>query len=297
MDIYIDIYFLENFLMDYLMLLMTAKFSKSSTSNLRLLIGSLIGAVYAVLMLVVPGMKIYYTAFGKIAVSFLLVAVTFSPKKLGAFIRTLAIFYASSFIFGGAAFAFLYFYQRGGFIRNGVVVFFNIEWTMLILSAGTVLVIGRIFWDLVQLKFIRERLLIPLRISFGDNTIDISALIDTGNSLRDPLTNLPVVVVEFRAIKDILPDDIKSIFELYGDSDLSKITGIITNSSWCSRFRLVPFTSLGKENGMLIGFKPDYIEIGDEEDKKDVRDVIVGIYNRALSRDEKYKALLSPELI
>ena len=44
---------------------------------------------------------------------------------------------------------------------------------------------------------------------------------------------------------------------------------------------------------MLIGFKPDYIEIGEEEDKKGVSNVIVGIYNKTLSKNEKYKAFWS----
>jgi len=64
-----------------------------------------------------------------------------------------------------------------------------------------------------------------------------------------------------------------------------------------SRFRLIPFTSLGKENGMLIGFRPDYIEVGENAEKKGITDVIIGIYNRALSKNNNYSALLSPELI
>jgi stage II sporulation protein GA (sporulation sigma-E factor processing peptidase) len=48
---------------------------------------------------------------------------------------------------------------------------------------------------------------------------------------------------------------------------------------------------------MLIGFKPDYIEVGENTEKKGVTDVIVGIYNRALSKNNNYNALLSLELV
>jgi len=159
-------------------------------------------------------------------------------------------------------------------------------------------IIVRIFWDILQYRLVKEKLLKQLKIAFENKAIELSALVDTGNSLHDPLTNMPVVVVEFDAIKEILPMDIQSIFNESRENDLVTITGIISSSQWFSRFRLIPYTSLGKENGMLIGFKPDYIEILDNnEEKKGIRDVIVGIYNRALSKNEKYKALLSPELI
>jgi stage II sporulation protein GA (sporulation sigma-E factor processing peptidase) len=48
---------------------------------------------------------------------------------------------------------------------------------------------------------------------------------------------------------------------------------------------------------MLIGFRPDFIEIDRDNEKKGISDVIVGIYNKTLSKNEKYKALLSPELM
>jgi len=297
-DIYIDVLFLENLVMNYLILLLTAKFSKIRASNLRLLLGALVGAAYVIVLILLPGMKNYYTTFAKVVLSFAIIAVTFSPERLGAFLKTLAIFYVSTFIFAGAAFTFIYINQSGGFVRNGIVyVFWRSKWTVLFLSIITVGIVIRVFWEIFQYRYARDKLLIPLKISFENRAVDIEALIDTGNSLYDPLTKMPVVVVEFRVIKDILPLEIKSIFENSKENDLSSVTNIVSNSSWFSRFRLIPFTSLGKENGMLIGFKPDYIEIGESLEKKGVSNVIVGIYNRILSKNEKYNALLSPELM
>lgn len=298
MDIYIDVIILENIVMNYLILTMTAKFSKFKASSLRIFLGALVGASYVLLMLLLPGMKVYYTAFAKIVLSFAIVAVSFSPEKIRDFLKVLAMFYGSTFIFAGAAFAFMYFNSTGGFIRNGVLfVYLQPKWTMLILSTAMVGIIARIVWDVIQHKFIRQKHLMQLKIAFENNIIDLSALVDTGNSLHDPLTNMPVIIVEFTAIKNILPLDIQNIFTESREEDLVSVTGIISNSKWFSRFRLIPFTSIGKENGMLIGFKPDYIEIGENGDKKGIKNVIIGIYNRALSKNENYRALLNPELI
>lgn len=293
-----DVLFLENVVMNYLILLVTAKFSRNKTSSLRLLMGALVGACYVVLLILCPGIKFYYTAMGKIALSLIMIAVAFTPEKALSFFKTLVIFYISTFIFAGAAFALMYFNHTGGFVRNGIVyVFWQSKWTVLLLSIVMVGIIVKIFWELVQYKFIKDRLLLPLRIAFESKIIAMAALVDTGNSLHDPLTNTPVVVAEFKAIKDILPDEIQRIFLESKENDLVSVTDIVSNSGWLSRFRLIPFTSIGKENGMLIGFKPDYIEIGEEQEKRGVENVIICIYNRSLSKNERYKALLSPELV
>jgi stage II sporulation protein GA (sporulation sigma-E factor processing peptidase) len=297
MKIYIDVLVLENVVINYLILLLTGKFAKIKTSNLKLFLASLAGALYVVILLLFPNIKVYYSTTAKIALSMLIVAIAFSPRKLVSFIKTMVIFYVSTFIFAGAAFAFFYFNQTGGFVKNGIVYVWNSKWTSLFFAIITAGIIIRIFWDIVQQRLSKEKLLIPLKIAFENEITGLSALIDTGNSLYDPLTNSPVVVVEFNAIKHILPMEIQSIFDKSIEDDLTSVTSIVCDSSWLSRFRLIPFKSLGKENGMLIGFKPDYIEVGENSEKKGVTDVIIGIYNRALSKNNNYNALLNLELV
>lgn len=299
MEVFLDIIILENIVMNYMILLATSKFIRSRTSNFRLFAGAVVGALYVVLMVLLPGMKFFYTAFARILLSLVIVYVTYFPNKISTFLKTLAIFYVCTFVFAGAAFAFLYYNQNGGFVRNGIIyVFWQSKWTVLFLSIVMVAIILRIFWDVLQYKLVKERLFKQLKIAFENKAIELSAIVDTGNSLHDPLTNMPVVVVEFNAIKDILPPDIQNIFKESKENDLVTITGIVSSSQWFSRFRLIPYTSLGKENGMLIGFKPDYIDISDKnEERKGISNVVIGIYNRALSKNEKYKALLSPELV
>ncbi|AEY66630.1 sigma-E processing peptidase SpoIIGA [Clostridium sp. BNL1100] len=298
MEIYLDVLILENLVINYLILYVTAKFSRYRTSTLRLFSGAIIGALYVGVIIIEPDIKVFYTTLAKILLSFFIIAVTFSPRKIMTFIKTLVIFYISTFIFAGAALAFLFFNEQGGFVKNGIVyVFGQSKWSLMFFSLVTVGIIIKIFMEVIQSKFTRDNLLIPVKISFDNRKIGFPALVDTGNSLKDPLTNNPVMVVEFKALEELLPIEIKDIFKNSKEDDLSCVTTTISTSKWFSRFRLIPFSSLGKENGMLIGFKPDFIEIGEEEEKRDVKNVIVGIYNRSLSRNEKYKALLGPELV
>ncbi len=297
-EIYLDVLFLENVVINYLILWITMKFSRSRVSSYRLLAGALIGALYVVALVLFPERQFYYTTVSKIALSFLIVAVTFTPARAAAFMKTLVIFYIATFIFAGAAFAFLYMDKSGGFVEDGIIyVYWQSKLNLVVFSALAAIIILKVFWDVIQVKLSKERLLVQLKIIFDNLTADLAALVDTGNSLRDPITNMPVVVVEFAAIKSILPSEIKEIFEKSLESDLGQVTSIVSRSSWYSRFRLIPFSSLGKENGVLIGFKPDYIEIEDNSEKRGIYNVIIGIYNRNLSRDESYAALLSPDVV
>ncbi len=298
MEIYLDILLLENLVINYLILYVTARFSRVRVSTLRLFAGAIVGALYVVFIILQPGMKVYYTAFAKILLSVFIIAITFSPRKVLPFLKTLVIFYISTFIFAGAALAFLYFNQQGGFVRNGIIyVFGQSKGSLMFFGIVTVGIIVKIFMEVIQSRINKDKLLIPVKIAFDNRIIGLPALVDTGNSLKDPLTNIPVMVVEFKALEELLPSEIRSIFENSKEDDLNCVTSTISSSRWFSRFRLIPFSSLGKENGMLIGFKPDFIEVGEEEEKRDIKNVIVGIYNRSLSGDDKYKALLGPELV
>lgn len=283
--------------MNFIILKLTSKFTRVPATHPRILLGSFVGALYVTVMILSPDVKFYYSIIAKFLLSLLIIVLTFEFKKVGIFAKTLAMFYLCTFIFAGASFAFLYLNNTGGFIRNGVIyVLWQSKLTTLLLAVLTTGIILRVIWDIIQVKLAKEKLMRHIIISFGSRQIDIPALIDTGNSLHDPISNMPVVIVEYLAIKEILPFEIQRIFSERVNEDLSKLSSLLSGSSWYSRFRLIPFSSLGKENGMLIGFKPDNLEIQDNDERKDVKDVIVGIYNRTLSRNESYRALLSPEL-
>ena len=66
---------------------------------------------------------------------------------------------------------------------------------------------------------------------------------------------------------------------------------------YLSKIRLIPFMSLGKENGMLIGIKADGLTVNTQEDVVFIKNIIIGIYDGSLSKTGKYKALIGLELL
>ncbi len=297
--VYIDVLFVVNLIINYILLWTTGKLSRIRISHLRLLIGAVVGAIYAVIMFF-PNFQIYYTMIAKILFSIILVALAFNIARIKEFVKVLGVFYIVSFTFGGAALGLFYFTDAGVFVgallSNGVI-YFNLPWKILLISSVMAYMIIRVTWHFIQTRINKKNLHIPLCIMFDNKSICVKALIDTGNALYDPISKFPVIIVEFQAIKDLLPQEIQEIFHKCCENDLNLISAIISNSDWISRFRLIPFSSLGKENGLLIGFKPDEIEVVEGSTKRDLQDIIVGIYNKKLSKDETYKALLHPEVI
>ena len=297
MTIYIDVLFLENIAINFLILAITGYISKFKAGSARLLAGSFIGAMY-VLAAFLPGTEMYFTITAKIVLSFVMVAVTFWPEKIKDFIKLTLFFYLVSFVFGGAVFGLYYFLNpEGGMVSNGIYNISGFPIKTLLVSIIFTYIVIRICWDIIKSKAIRENVMATVLIKLENKEVTINALIDTGNSLRDPISNIPVMIVEFEAIKGILPEKVNEIFLNGMETNLEMVVQEISKTDWASRFRLIPFNSLGKMNGMLIGFRPDRVEVEIKEVKKDSQEVVIGIYNRNLSKDESYRALLSLELV
>lgn len=134
-------------------------------------------------------------------------------------------------------------------------------------------------------------MLCSIKIVIDKKEVCIKAIIDTGNFLKEPITKLPVVVVQRDSLIDLIPKNILDNLEriISGEN--------INLGEYMSKVRVIPFSSLGKENGILLGIKVDKILI-DREDKIIVTDdVIVAIYNGTLNKTGKYQALIGLELL
>ena len=64
-----------------------------------------------------------------------------------------------------------------------------------------------------------------------------------------------------------------------------------------TRCRLIPFSSVGKSNGMIMGFRPDYIKIYQDEEEYMIKDTIIGVYKNKLSKNNYYAGLIGLELL
>lgn len=295
MEIYIDVLVMENLVINYLILLVTSKFLRVKAKDLRLLLSACIGTVYVLIMLVMPGAGFYFTFFGKLCLSVLMVLAAFSVKTWKTFGKTVLCFYISTFLFAGAAFAYLYMSGSGGFVQNGVYYIFQKSNTNLLVFSGILaFVVIRIFYQTLFRKGNDKNDLVSFKIVMEGKTLELKGLVDTGNGLYDPLSHLPVIVCELQAVTELVP---AMVAEMVRTSDLSRME-LLTGHPWFSRIRLVPYSALGTEKGMLLGFKPDAVSVCDPKAQKDAPcAAIICLYDKVLSSNQSYHAILSPDLI
>lgn len=131
-----------------------------------------------------------------------------------------------------------------------------------------------------------------IKIVFNNMNIKVKAMIDTGNMLKDPISKLPVIVVEKDILYDIVPYEILDNLEKIIGGDEDSILYKKDNVEYISKFRVIPFSSLGRQNGLLLGFKADKIITYIDTNEEEIKNVIIGIYDKKLSKSGKYNALL-----
>lgn len=290
MTVYIDIIFLENLFMNYIILFATGTILKIPLKIIRTFISSTIGSIYAVLSYVSP-MEIYSNTILKMILSFSMVYIAFNSKSIKLFIKQLIIFYLTSFTFGGVAFALLYFISPQNILmEQGVLI--GTYPIKIILVAGIVgfIIITTAFKN-IKGKLSRKDMYCNIKIIMNSKSVYTKAIIDTGNFLKEPITKTPVIVVEKEILKDVVPE--------YILENLEKIINgkNIELNEYISKIRLIPFTSLGKENGVLLGLKSDKVVVETEEKYVDINNIIIGIYNGVLDKNKKYRALIGLELL
>lgn len=295
--IYIDVLFFVNFFINYIILFTTAKISRIELKKLRVFLTSVVGALYAVFMFF-PNLSIIYSLGAKLVSSLGIVALAFNIKGLRLYFKTLGIFYLVTLCFGGCGFAlfcFTDFGSRVGAVISNGVVYMNLPWQILCVAVIAAYFIISRAWRAIQNKISREY--INIKLAFGGLEVCTTAIVDTGNALCEPVSRAPVIVAEYQMIKNILPYDIRDIFENGLEENIEKISTVLYSSNLASRVRLIPFSSLGRENGMLVGFKPDSVSIFENEQEKKLSNVVIGVYGKSLSKDKSFHALLNPEIL
>ena len=294
MTIYLDIIFVENILMNYIILFATLVKVKNKGQQIRLLMSGIIGSVYAIIVYL-EILPIYSGIIAKAILSIVMVYIAFNPRNIKQLFKQLLIFYLVSFIFGGCTFALIYFIKPENVqMRNGVFVgTYPIK--VALIGGVIAFIITQIAFKINKNKLNTKNTLFNIQIYYDDKIINIKALLDSGNMLKDPVSGIPVIIIEKEIMYKIIPKNILDYIEKIMKGDEKEEKYDIQN--YISKIRMVPFMSIGRENGMLVGIRLDKIKIQTEDIDVERKDVIAGIYDRKITKDNKYNALIGLNLL
>lgn len=278
MTIYVDQMFLENFIMNYIILYITAKFSGVQTRWYRLISGAVIGAIY-VIGSYIFGFYNKQLIIAKILLAVIMLVSSYKIKNIKNFFKALVFFFGITLLIGGASFG-LAFLTNAYMISEGGVLYVE-EFPVLILVLASITSIIIIKWIGIFLKskINLKKLLYNMEIRIFERKISTTVFLDSGHNVKESFTGYPVIIVEKTILKELIPDEIidkieKNNFEF--------------EEKWKRRLRIIPISTVSDKNEVLIGFRVDEGIINDKYIKK----LIVVGCDRKLDSEDNYFALM-----
>ena len=125
----------------------------------------------------------------------------------------------------------------------------------------------------------KRRLLYNVTLFCEGTEYTMKGLLDTGNSLVEPISRKAVCIVG----REVFEPDHKK--EGVRKEFLSR------------KFRVIPYHSVGKENGILCGYEMDRLIIDTDERKVIIEKPMIGISDVPVGSRETYQMILQPELL
>ncbi len=264
--IYADTMFAINLIINYLVLLASAKLCALQVRRIRLGLSAALGGAYSVLTLVVP---FFQHPVVKISVGIIMAMLAFGGKK--NFLRIALTVFGVSAAFAGIVYGITL--MTGG-NTNGSYIF--VSFRMLILSFG-------ICYFVISFFFRRAARVsaetVKISVEYKGKVSRFTALKDTGHSLSDPITGKPVLITDIEAMIPLFDKSILAILKKSAVSALPELG---------SSFRLIPYSAVGVQNGMLAAFKPDSVKL----DGIVIRDCLIAVSPTPVSDGGAYSALI-----
>ncbi|NLJ57760.1 MAG: sigma-E processing peptidase SpoIIGA [Tissierellia bacterium] len=272
---YIEYVFVENFIIDFILLFITGKLIKSTIIFKRLVIASMVGALYVVLTLYIG--KEFMTYFiVKFSISVLMIMIAYDSKGIITNIRVIICFYITSLLMVGIITA-LYYITYDKLTVNAIII-------SLFMGYGAL----HFFFKEVKDRILKHNYKRSVTVSIATKSKNLQAYIDTGNELTDPVTGKPVMVVSIDCIKDLLDEGLyERIMDFYKDGSYENLF----NEG--NSLRIIKFNTISTKGENMVCIVPDKIEIVDGIGSINA---IMGVYPKKISKGS-YDALLFKKLL
>lgn len=235
-ELYIDVFFLENFMMDALLLMLTGRMIRCQAGKGRIFFGAALGAFLtcAAVLIPVPYLLIRLILFYG-GINLLMLKVCFQTGWDRTLLFAWIFLYVSGFLLGGAL----------GMVRpytgNQGLFFFLAFFFYLILSK---------IWDLLEARLQTEEYRCRVILRVKERKLETEALIDSGNRLREPGSGRPVHIIGRKAAR-----------VLWQDVPLRSL-------------HYISYHSVGKEGGVMPLLEADRMEIHKKKGNK-TQDIII----------------------
>lgn len=274
MVVYLDMLLLLNFVANYLLLLGTGRLTGAVLCRWRIILGAVAGAAYPALSLV-PNASWLLQWPCKILVGIVMVLISYGGEK--RLLKITVFFFVASAALAGVIFAAGLLGAGELFLENGLV-YSNLNFRLLLLIFVICYFVMSFFFRRAGRHDSKE--LVELKIEAVQKKAVLTALLDSGHTLTDPISNRPVVVAEYSVFRDSLPTDVDPAQPIEGIKRC-RARGI-------ENVRLVPYRAVGVDCGLLLALKASTVMIGNEN----LGSLLIALSPTPVSDGGEYQALI-----
>ena len=187
-EIYLDVFFLVNFSMDYLILLAVKRALKCTATHGYVLLGAFAGAFSVSVLMCIPMYPAVKILILHLLVNSCMLIVSLRPACVSEFIREWILLYIVSFLMGGIM-TWVRPYM-GEFFREGVLCFS--------ITVCSYYLLCRVM-DFLEMMWKFQGSRCKVTLYFRERVCTFRAVIDSGNSLCDTLSCKPVHIIDKKA--------------------------------------------------------------------------------------------------
>lgn len=270
--IYIDVLFVINLVMDFLVLLFVNRVCKYAATLIRILLSATFGALWSIIAVMLPeDIKVLVNICTYVLISFIMIKICAGKSEFRDVLKGVVTLYAVTFLLGGIM-HFLYYNTYAGYLVKQIFVR---DGSLLLFLLISLILLCLIYNQLARIRVYSDKKCRVCCVISGER-VEMQGFIDTGNVLIDPFSHKPVCIAE----------------KHYFENVLNKI-----NDCTKVKYHVVPFHSLGCENGLLEVITVDTMYIYGGRNVKQINNALVGLTGDKLSSDGEYTFLVNSQLM
>ena len=252
MVIYLDLVFILNFAADALALYVTSRLSGVSSTCSRVVLASFIGGVYATVC-AIPLTAAAGAVFVQVAAAALMVHIAFGSKKI--FLRLLLLFFVLSCAMVGVLIALAQMFTLHGVSKT----LHNMNWKVFFLAGGLCYFFLSVVFRGGAAHTVSGEMYAG-SLHRNGASVSLNVLLDTGHTLTDPYTGMPVITVWLDAVKGLFSQEEWDILLRLTTEGVSSCCEQLASIS-PGAFHIIPYRAVGTENGVLLCFSAEKFKI------------------------------------
>ena len=249
--VYIDSVFALNALMDYLLFLCAARLAGLPLRRGRYILAALAGGAYAAAVFL-PGLGFLAQTPVKLAAGVLLGLIAYGGEE--KLLRLLLLFFAVSCAMAGCILG-LGLLAGGGVPVVRGVFYTDVDAKILVVAGTAAYTVFSVAFRAAACHGVRGELL-PVRVSIGGRTVELTALWDTGSGLQSP-DGRAVLVTAPGVLDTVLPVEAVRLLRRRGLEAPEELLEPLRSVAPALRPRL----AVGTAGGLLLTIRTDWTEI------------------------------------